>query len=500
MISCLSSKWLHRLALLIVVICTMVACSGGGGEATAMTDPGGGGIDGTGRTGGAGDGTVTGFGSVIFTGSKFKTDTDTVFTLDGTPVVEPDLREGMVASYLIGEDADPLLVSGTAQRIDARSVVKGLVTSIAPLQILGQTVIESQDTLYFGGPIGATDAATVYGYPGSNNVLLATRIEKNSPVLGNALAEWKVVGRVTAATPTLLQLGDLSIDINGVAVDDCGGGPALGDLVEVLAGPNVVPGFTLLQLVTSVRCVAFAVPLPDEPVTPLLPAEHEGIVSGYLAGTGDTDLLVGGQVVTLDFGGSTPTQFSSGSIEDLVDGARIEVEGVLDTGTAILTASQILFRSSRVEILAPADPADIDLPSHSFKVLDVDVVVTAATSDEVGILTGGLAVTTQLSIHGRVDGNRIIADEIRDEGAPKLDEIKFQGPLSNPTPNASFHLLGVQVTVDGGTQFFGAEGQVLPTAAAFFSTVLPGNLVEVEGELPTGIGGALLADDVTIEN
>ncbi len=155
------------------------------------------------------------------------------------------------------------------------------------------------------------------------------------------------------------------------------------------------------------------------------------------------------------------------------------------------------FKQNRTEIVAPVDPATIMAANESFSVMGITVLINAATSDEVGILGGGLVSVTQLSIKGSIEDGTILATEIRDEGPPKFDEVKLQGPVSNMQPNSAFDLLGVRIEIDNGTQFSGDT--LINSLDDFFLLATSETVVEVKGELTVSGSPIITAAEIEIE-
>lgn len=478
----------------------LTSCTGEGNDLANYDE---GGIDGSGVTGGSGGGAVTGFGSVIFSDSEFTTNPSTVFTLDGNAVTEADLRVGMVAQFDIAADASSDLSSGTAQRIDAESIVKGIVTSTSPLKVLGQAVVTTNETLLENLPAGLTalsigDITTVYGFENGENVIQATRIQHNTAMAGTTLTQWKLSGNVSALTPTTLNVGDQMVDIAGVIPENCGAGLQINDRVEIKSDPNSAGGFSQLTLVTEIACDDSGISVPSNPESTRISAEFEGLISAYDFGLGDTQFFVGGQPVDIILAGSSQTIYQGGVIGDLLNGVRVEVEGELDTVSSRLIANKVIFKQSQVELVAPVDPAGIDLVNETFLIMGITVSITAATSDEVGILSGGLSALTQLSVKGQVNGSEIIATEIRDEGVPKFDEVKVQGVVSNEIVGTSFEILSVLINVDGSTTFRDTDDLII-NMTEFFNAIDNGVLVELSGDLSTSGPPVVTASEVEVE-
>ncbi len=475
----------------LILILGLTGCGGGGNSAAAN-----GGIGGSGITGGTGSGEITAFGSVIFGDSTFAIDNDTEFTIDGVSAIESDLRVGMMATFEVGDDASSDLTSGTAQRIDAFTMIKGIVTNVTPFEVLGQPIVVTGDTLLDNVPnndianLLSTDIVEIYGFTGSDNIVHATRIERKTLT---GLIEWKLTGIASSVTATTLNIGAQLVNINGVAIDDCTGGLVDGNFVEIKTDPNAgfVSGNTL-NMVIEVECQLQSIPVPASPSTTIIPAQFEGVVSGFTSG-GNLDFSIGGQLVEF----TNTTEFLGGTLEDLVNGTRLEVEGLFDTSSFVLAANKIKFKQTRILIEAPVNPGDITAGA-SLDILGLTVIGTAATKDDDGILSMGISVTQQVEVKGFIDSNgTIFAEEVRGRGTADSNAIRLRGPVANiSSPN--FDILGVSVGAAGAAAYLDLEEAPI-NIAAFFGLLSDGVIVAVE-DAQLNIGPALSMDvDSTVQ-
>ncbi len=450
----------------------------------------GGGIGGTGSGGkvaATGTGTVTGFGSVIVNDTRtFQIDGDTRISLDDTPISEAQLRtagEGLVVKIDVGTDVNADFTSGTAVVIDAENWVKGPVTATNPLRVLGQDVVVTGDTVLRGGlviaDLVAGDILEVSGYASAANIIQATRIERKA-----AIPTWKLTGPVSNVTATTFDIGMQTIAFGGVVPRDCGAGLNNGELVEVEATPDagVVSGSTL-STVTDIQCIQPGLGVPDNPAGSTLKAEIEGLVTSVPPdfGVSRQDFVLNGQqVLTTVF-----TVFEGGALEDIIAGAKVEAEGILDTVSGILTADKIRFRESRVRIEAPVAPIDIMI-GQSLAIMGITVTVTSLTEDEDAIVSSGIAVDTQIEVRGFADNNgEVSATRIRDRGAPDFDDVRLRGSVSSiPTPPV-FQILGVSVDTTG-TTLIDVNGFTV-SETEFFNQLAVGSEVDVENGSYDGI-------------
>ena len=128
----------------------LTGCGGGGGSVAGTSGIGGTGV----RVAGVGIGTTTGFGSVIINDVRvFTIDSETNILRDGSEITEAELElegEGFATRVEVGTDVSIDFTSGTAVTVAVDNHVKGPVTAINPLTVLGQSVIATGDTVLAG--------------------------------------------------------------------------------------------------------------------------------------------------------------------------------------------------------------------------------------------------------------------------------------------------------------------------------------------------------------
>lgn len=479
---------------LVAAIFVFTGCGGGGG--------GGGGIAG-GGIGGTGIGTVTGFGSVIINDIReFEIDADTEIFRDGDPITQAELEqpanEGMVAQVDVGDDVSDDFTSGTAVTINIDNLVKGPVTSVSPLQVLQQTVVVNADTslLNMGGNVANLvigNIVEVSGFADSNNVIQATRIERKA----GGILVWKLTGPVDFVVPASFQIGNQTVELNGVVPDDCGGGLQDGDLVEVKATP--IAGFTAgdpLDTVTDVECEVPGLDIPAG-ATGVIEAEVEGLVTAV---TTLSDFRVNGQRVIT----TAATTFEGGAAQDIVLGAKLEAEGTLNTATGILTAEEIEFRETRIRIEAPVQPGDVDTDADMLTIMTIPVIANSLTKDEDRIFIDGLPGTWQVEINGFVDGaGEVIATEVKVTSmTPDFSDVRLRGPAETLVPNDSFDIAGV--TVDVTTAVSIKDERIEPAAdltpALFFDAISSGTPVQVEKGTYNPVTETITSGEIEIED
>lgn len=467
--------------LFVAITGALSGCGGGGGSVAGGT----GGIGGTGvRVAGVGEGTTTGFGSIIIDDIReFTIDAQTALFRDDSAITEAQLEQsgaGFVTRVEIGEDVTGDFSAGTAVSVRLENYLRGPVTNVSPLTVLGQALVVTGDTVLVdlagAGALIVGDEVEISGYPNAANVVQATRIQRQA----GGIPVWKLRGRAGNVTAGDFTIGSQLVQLNGVVPRDCGSGLANGDLVEVEASrdPGFNPGDPLVT-VTDVACTLSGLGVPADAVGTQLAAGVEGLVTAISAAN---DFVVGGQRVQ-----TTPgTLFEGGSAQDIVAGAKLEAEGVLDTATGILAAQKLRFRETRVRVEAPVNVPGSGV-DDSFTIMDVITVnTTALTEDNDGLVDGsGPAGNRQLEVRGFVDSSgAVFATEVRDRGAADAASVRLRGPASDTCdPTAGDNALAVLDVIidtsDPGTLFGNPDGP-LPDSSALCSQISIGTAVQAE--------------------
>lgn len=448
------------LSLLTVVI--TVGC---------MSDEDTAGIGGTGEpvrvsvVGGAGVGTVTGFGSIFINDDRrFEVTSETQFIIDDDVLSEAEFKQrgvGFVAHFSVGEDVTDDMTGGTAVSVEAENIVKGPVTGTTPLTVMGVPVVVTADTVLINVPdndidnLTSGDTVEVSGYLGQGGID-ATRLEYKSA----GILEWELNGYVgNYIANTSFSIGTQAIELNGVVPEDCDTGLANGLLVEVKATPDT--DLTTLDTVISVECKQAGLRVPDNTGDNEIEAEIEGAVSAL----NPPDVIVmHGQTVKY----STSTVFEGGTLDDITVGTRVEAQGTLNIDSGILMADKIRLRQTLLRVEAPAYVGDVNTTDQSLQILGATIQANALTRDDDGIFSGGLLTDRQVEILGIVDGGgTVFVTEIKDIGNPDSGRIRIRGPVTDLS-NPSFEITGIVVDtstaqeLEGDTQFFNLIGNGTP--------------------------------------
>lgn len=472
----------HRILFLTGLLLALAGC-GGGGSGGVASGPNSG-------AGGTGIASVSGFGSVIFNDTReFEVGSGTRLFIDDNQVSEIEFENeglGLSARYIVADDANSSLTAGTLIEVRATHNVKGPVTSLSPLRVLGQTVVVTGDTILRDVPgndvanLSLDDIVEVSGYDNETNVINATGLQFKAA----GSPEWKLLGTVTAVTAGGFSIGPQTVTLNGVVPRDCGTGVVVGNYVEVKATED--PGFdavtnNALDTVTDVECQALGLTVPGgAPAS--LKAEVEGIVTGL---TTSADFEVRGQRVVT----TASTTYEGGTADDILLGARLEAEGSLNTSSGTLTASKIRFRQTRVRIEAPVTVPGGGLGA-AFAMLDIVAVnTTPLTEDADGLVDGsGPSGNLQVEVRGFVDStNQVFAERVRERGAADPASVRLRGPATdtcNPAvTDQEFAILGVIVDTSATSQFFDSRSSpsiALADDAALCALISIGTPVQAE--------------------
>ncbi len=369
--------------------------------------PGCGGVDsgGTGQTvekPTSTSGRIAGLGSVIVNGIRYDDSQATIVDDDGVVHPRSDLRLGMVVDVqgrVRGNSGQ-----GTATRIQFGHEIAGPVASVdvagSRMVVLGQTVKVDVDTLFEGYAGGLADVmagqlVAVHGfYDTTSGSYAATRIERR-----NALAQYTLRGRISslAGPPTrTFSIGAALIDYSVAAAPL----PALANGLSVRVSLNTTP--------VSGRWVATTVHTSQRNFPERNEAELEGFVSGYVSAA---DFVVSGIPVNASGPG---VSVSHGTLADLADGVRVEVEGQVVAG--VLVATSLDFKrggQQEFELHGPIE--SVNTGAQTLVLRGVTVAWDGSTRFSSGS-AADLVVGAALDVRGTPSGGvRIQAESIRFE-------------------------------------------------------------------------------------
>lgn len=368
--------------------------------------PGCGGVDsgGTGQTvDTTAQGRVTGFGSVFVNGVRYDDSSAVVVDDDGATRSRADLQLGMlvqVQGELRGNSGQ-----GVARRIQFGPEIAGPVEAVdapnAILTVLGQSVRVDADTLFGGYAAGLADVQAGHlvevhaFYDAAASRYTATRIERRA-TMGRYVLRGQVAN-LAALPARTFTLGAAAIDYGAVSPASL---PTLANGLAVRVLLNTTP--------VSGHWVASAVQASQPPVADQRAADLEGHVSAFQS---SASFRVAGMPVDASAPGVTVRR---GTLADLADGVRVEVEGTVRNG--VLVASRVSFkRGGDDEFELHGEVESVDVAAQTLVVRGVSVAWDGSTVFAAGT-AAGLAPGAAIEVKGAPTGGvRIQARSIRFE-------------------------------------------------------------------------------------
>lgn len=361
----MNKHYFQTLVYLLLVI-VIGACSAGGGETGTGQAP----------DNNVSVGVITAFGSVYVNDVKYATSSNTTYSVDGdTAALESQLAVGMLVTISGNIDADG--VNGSASSIVFENNVEGLVTdtvaSSGALKVLGQTVIDDNNTVFHSNVTSITDLSQVEighivevsGFSNGDGNIYATRIELKKLAFSEG-DEIEIKGKVSNLTDSTFQIGEMTVNYASATLEDFDTNIANGDFVSV-------ESHTALQ---GDIFVASEVEFKEESDGLIEGQENqeiefEGIVSQLMLEAGTFDL--NSQPIIIN----DVTEFEKGERSDLADGIKIRVDGYYD-GTGNVIAEEIKFREQSVNYFEGTIET-IDYDQKSFVLNGVTIFVNNST-------------------------------------------------------------------------------------------------------------------------
>jgi len=386
--------WL-LLAAVLGFTAVLVACGGGGGGGTASVGSGG--------TGAAYSGPISGFGSVIVNGVRLDTSstTLTVTTDDDTSVTENDLRLGMMIDVDGSRNDDG--VTGSAKSISSHSAVRGPITatpSATQLTVLGLTVTVKPATVFDGATglaaLKAGDMVEIHGIPDGADGLTATRIERT------ASTDVRLTGVVSNLTATTFTLHGTVVNYSGAAGNNL---PALTNGLMVRVKGALATPFA--QVPATINATRVHTRNLDNLKKNGQILELEGIVTNF---TSAAAFEVNGNKVSVAVTAKVQGTVAAGS--------RVEVEGTVDaSGTLIATKVEV---KNDDDVMEAAQDNDLhgaisafNLAGKSFTML-VHGVTYTVTFDTADLTQAGtLGNDVKVEVKGKATGNTMVAVSIK---------------------------------------------------------------------------------------
>jgi len=401
---------------------------------------------------------------------NFQIDENTIFKLDGE-IIPSALGQGgtgFKARYQIGAGVNQSMTEGLIDEINLINTHKGPVTSLDPFRIFNIDTLITADTFFDDNltitDISVNDELKISGFVDSNSTLIASRVESDD----DPLTEWKLSGYITGLSAAQFNIQNQVVMIGGVVEDNCPTGLANGEFVEVKATPDV--NFTMgsnLTTVTEIECVPQDIDtLPGD----VIPVALEGLVD--FEDLNNNQFSIAGQLISV----SVSTVYINGEIDDIVVGAKLEVEGLMNTTTSEIDALKVKFKEIRFKFEEPVSPGDV-INNESIQLFGQVILTTPQLRDEDGIMASGLGIDTQVEVRGYADGEgNLYATRVRERNEPDPTDVNADGKIT--LINAPMiEIYGVMVDTNTSV-FFDINGMPIDSIE-FFNQIVIGTQVEV---------------------
>ncbi|MGB5728840.1 MAG: DUF5666 domain-containing protein [Thiogranum sp.] len=439
----------------------LAGCGGGGGGGTdsvsASTSSG---------TVGISSGTITGFGSVFVNGVKFNTDNASIFRGDDQLNDVRELEIGMLVR--VEGSIDDRVASSVRFEEDVKGPADGPASGDS-FSVMGQTVITDAGTVFNNtslAGITAGDILEISGLRNANDDIVARFVElKTNPANVN---RYSVIGKVRNldSTSRTFRIDDLTVNYSAANVNDLpAGNPVEGQIVEVKDDGKAYASGSFSLTATDV-----------EPQNRLgnaaaigAKAEIESIVTRVIS---SSEFEIGDILVKTN----ASTLFLFGTPDNIVVGARLEVEGFIDSSSE-LDAVKVKFEDNDARVQANVE--NVNPADGTVTLLGVPVTITGETGLEdkrddlspfsLSDIQGG----DYLEIRGFIGANgAVVATELRRDDNDSKVEIR--APASQKDPVAgTVTVLGITVNTSGSTQFRGFDDQPI-SASQFFDAIVEG--------------------------
>ncbi|MCB1583905.1 MAG: DUF5666 domain-containing protein [Marinicella sp.] len=413
-----------------------------------------------------------GTGIIINSYRNFDISQTTIVKEDGQqiPAIRGQGGTGFKVRFTVGSDVNSTMTGGTLEAIEYINTHKGPVTSLDPFRIFNVDALLTGDTFYDDGltfdDLVVGEELKISGYVDTNSTLIVSRVERDN----DPLTEWKLSGYVANLTATHFNIADQLVETGTALIDNCVGGLQNGDFVEIKSQPDA--GFTsgsTMSSVTKIECVPPGV-VGDPGAT--LPIALEGIVD-FEDIEFNNMFSIAEQAVTVDLN----TVYINGEVDDIVVGAKVEVEGFIDTTTSEITAIKVKFKEVRFKFEEPVLPGDV-VVGESIQLFGRTILNTPQLRDEDGIIGSGLGLETQVEVRGYADSEgNLYATRVRERGNPDAADVNADGQIT-AIAEPFIEVYGVVVDTSASV-FFDINNSPI-SLSQFFAQIEIGTEVEVE--------------------
>ncbi len=416
-------------------------------------------------------GTVTGFGGVVIDGVTYSESTATV-ALDINPAAE---TPATMADVKLGQQVEAQANdNGQLAKVIVRATVIGPVGSVnaagGSFVVLGQTVkvvTSGEGKTVFDGITGlvdlkANDWVEVHGTIDADKNVVATRVEVK-PAAGAIAVRVGGVVKGLNTTAKTFTLGTLTINYTNATV--LPQGAAIENDVLVFVYSDALPANNTLAA-KSIRVMK----------APTL--EGRKFAIGGLV-TDVTDMGKKFKVAGIAVDATDPAVEIKGgqnpSFADIKAMALVRVEGTL--GAA---GNAAVLKATRIWIIPASEQRKVQLVGQvtdyvsaaNFKVRGVTVDADAARFS--GGAKADLKAGAFVAVMGRIDGTKVVADEVRFTPPPSNVPFRLIGVVSGYTAGTGeFKLLGIPMKLDAAAMFEGGtkadfkDGAVVSVKGSF---------------------------------
>ncbi len=472
---------IFKLTITILFIAFQLnACSTGGGSSN-------GGSEGTGLTQDmssqtTSSGAITGFGSIFVNGVEFELDVAEININDNNGSedqlqlgmfvvvqgeVNDDRTAGNASSVHYDQDIEGPITAITSNNITSNNGNEALIVVLGVnVHIDGLTVLDNLDL----STIAVGQVVEVSGFRQRDNSLLATRIEKQSDTFISG-SELEIEGRILSLDSDQQQLviAGLTIDFSQAQFSNITENTLIPGLFLEVKGSDFGPNNELIA--SSIELEDNELSLEDN-----LSLEVEGIITDFDSLSNFTvgNTLIDGRNAIIE----------NGSSADLVNGIKVEVEGVIVSGE--LQANKIKIKQANtVRITAPI--AALDSASNHFTVLGISAQTSASTlfedkseTDLISLHLDDMSNDQWVEVRGSLsDGLLLIA---RLERIDEEDEVELRAPIE-AIADSTVTLAGLDLD--------------LSSFSSILNSLTVGMVIEVDG---TYNGNELAVSSVEIEN
>ncbi len=438
-------------------------------------------------------GVITGFGSVYINGVEFETD-DTQFNIDDAEGAESQLKIGMYITLEGNINEDGL--TGQAASIIFENEVEGIVLAkdinagVGTMDVMGQTVVIDLDTKFESDiaeirvidDVELDQMVEVSGYASGIGKIYATRVELKRAEYTEG-EEIELKGIVSALNDSTFVIGLMTIDYTSAQFEDFD--------TMVLANGMYVEVKSTEGINVDNQLVASKIELESdkgkgEKREDGKEMEIEGVVTASVA-TDRTSVEINGQTVVLNMN----TEYEYGSIDGVIVGAKVEVEGEFDSDDRFV-ADKIKFRQ-KAEIKMEGFIESVDSDAGTVLVFGQTIKVNNLTfmeddkneHDVESIKYFNLdhiAVGDFVEIKAYLESNgEMLAAKFKREDAEDDGQVKLEGNIDSVSENGQLTVAGITVDVsalNSSSQF--VEGVKVEIKGFFSDGVFSASKISLE--------------------